>query len=697
MYLLSFNCKGTYQCSTNHFHKEREHNKINRWVLIPNRPDNSNLLSLIAVTFSGTAFVPALIQNFQHLFNDRQHPLYIEFLLAKHAPEDRKTYNDAITGSAIRVYSNGIINDVSKKELCYLEAEVTMEKMFQGYDNLKYFFLGYGQTLKLRIEKDPFDFSNPHHRITRFHSIFDANNPITNPADYLQLLHYKSVLISRFPAKKIMKQLCQLLAEFFDVETTPWFERTCDFTKEWEKINPSKQKAILLIIDIIRHVFDASPFKGYPLLNPGIILFERLDRMINKNLFPILISILDQLLPNFQFILRVSNETLEHFPKSLKEQYLQLPNAIEKPLPKPPIILGSKTVGLLDVDSRIPNLALMKLSQHFKNQGKKSRLIRKSDSFQGTNTVFASCVFNSATTRKKIANLKKHHGERIVFGGTGYDIENRLGEEIENLESDYSLYPELSDRAIGFLTRGCPNKCSFCIVPQKEGTIKQVSSLEALLQGKLNKLILLDDNILAHPKVYDLLEEMVKKNLQVNFNQTLDIRRIDADKAKLLKQIKCSNIRFSRSNYYFSLNDNKHLEQIESNYRLFDFKPSDNVAFICMYGYNTNLKQDLERFRFLRTLPGAYVFSQRYQPILGKHEIVINDYFDHNADEAIDELIRIIYKQNMKSMEIYYRWLSRQYAKVFGKLHKGLVDTVFRYNHKVRKGKYIATLAGLKK
>ncbi|MBT4286740.1 MAG: hypothetical protein HOD92_05325, partial [Deltaproteobacteria bacterium] len=608
-----------------------------------------------------------------------------------------KTHDDAITGFGIRAYSNGIINDISKKELRYLKAETKVKKMFQGHDNLKYFFLGYGQTLKPSFEKDPFDFSSPHHRITRFHSVFGADNSITNPVDYLQLLHNKSVLKGRFPAQNIINQLCCLLAEFFDIETTPWMEKTCDFTQEWEKISPPKQEAILPLIDIIRHVYDASPFKGYPLLNPGIVLFERPDRMVNKNLFPVLISVLDQLLPNVQFILRVSNETIKHFPNSLKEQYLPIPNTIKKPLPKAAIILDSNTVGLLDVDSRIPNLALMKLSQHFKNQGKKIRLIRKSNSFQGTNTVFASCVFNSATTKKKIASLKKHHGERIVFGGSGYNIENRLEDKIEHLEADYSLYPELSDRAIGFLTRGCPNKCSFCIVPQKEGKVKQVSSLDALLQSKLNKLILLDDNILAHPKVNDLLEEMVKKNLQVNFNQTLDIRRIDVDKAKLLKQIKCSNIRFSRSNYYFSLNDNKHLEQIERNYRLFDFKPSDNVAFICMYGYNTNLKQDLERFRFLRTLPGAYVFSQRYQPILGKHEIVINDYFDHNADEAIDELIRIIYKQNMKSMEVYYRWLSRQYAKVFGKLHKGLVDTIFRYNYKVQKGKYIATLAGLNK
>lgn len=69
-------------------------------------------------------------------------------------------------------------------------------------------------------------------------------------------------------------------------------------------------------------------------------------------------------------------------------------------------------------------------------------------------------------------------------------------------------------------------------------------------------------------------------------------------------------------------------------------------------------------------------------------------FFDENADELLDELVRIVFTQNMKSMEVYYRWVSREYARTFGSLHKGLVDTIFRYNNRHRKGRYLATLAG---
>jgi len=69
-------------------------------------------------------------------------------------------------------------------------------------------------------------------------------------------------------------------------------------------------------------------------------------------------------------------------------------------------------------------------------------------------------------------------------------------------------------------------------------------------------------------------------------------------------------------------------------------------------------------------------------------------FFDENADDLIDELVGILFRQNMKSMEKYYRWVSKRYVENFGRLHKNLVDTIFRYNKRGMKGEYIATLAG---
>jgi hypothetical protein len=131
--------------------------------------------------------------------------------------------------------------------------------------------------------------------------------------------------------------------------------------------------------------------------------------------------------------------------------------------------------------------------------------------------------------------------------------------------------------------------------------------------------------------------------LQVNFNQTLDLRLVDKKMAQLLNRIAYSNVGFTRRVIHFSLNDIKDLDRIRRCYSHFDFTAADNVEFICMYGFNTTLAEDVERFRFLRSLPGAYVFVQEYQPIPGGPVPDLKNFFDDSADRLIDELVGILF------------------------------------------------------
>jgi hypothetical protein len=111
-----------------------------------------------------------------------------------------------------------------------------------------------------------------------------------------------------------------------------------------------------------------------------------------------------------------------------------------------------------------------------------------------------------------------------------------------------------------------------------------------------------------------------------------------------------------------------------------------------MYGFNTSLAEDVKRFRFLRSLPGAYVFMQRYQPVPGGPSADLSRLFDERADALLDELVRIVFTQNMKSMETYYRWLALQYAAQCGRIHHRLVETLFRYNGRPRMGGFLHRL-----
>jgi hypothetical protein len=458
-----------------------------------------------------------------------------------------------------------------------------------------------------------------------------------------------------------------------------------------------QRRMIIPILDACRHLLDAFPKSFDPLKTPGLILLDRPNRFCTAKRFPDWIKLMDELLPHMQFVVTLTDQARSQFPNQLLKKRLEIHKS-ETPQPskRKSVRIRPGTILLINVDGRLPNFALMKLSHYHKEQGRKVILGHKDCRLKGPEAVYASAIFHSHVTDKRISNLRRYYGESLILGGSGVDINRRLPENIEKLPPDYDLYPEFDDRAIGFLTRGCPFRCAFCIVPAKEGQPRQVSDLDTLLAGR-RKLILLDDNILAHPKAVDLLEEMASRKIQVNFTQTLDFRMLDRRKATLLRQINCSNLRFTRSVYHFSLNDNKGIKQLARKYKMLRFTPQDNVEFICMYGFDTTLAEDVARFRFLRSLPGAYVFVQQYQPILGGPSKVSIPFFDENADDLIDELVGIVFTQNMKSMEKYYRWVSKRYAEAFGHLHKNLVDTIFKYNNRARKGKYIATLAGTRK
>ncbi len=150
----------------------------------------------------------------------------------------------------------------------------------------------------------------------------------------------------------------------------------------------------------------------------------------------------------------------------------------------------------------------------------------------------------------------------------------------------------------------------------REEATEGLASRKGLLQGR-GKLILLDDNLPAHADGPELLEEMARRRLQVNFNQTLDLQRLTPEAAGLLRRI-------SRQCGVYPPHLPLQPERrawprlVRRRYALPQTRPSDNVEFICMYGFNTTLAQDVERIRFLRSLPAAYVFGQRYQPIPGQ-------------------------------------------------------------------------------
>ena len=201
-------------------------------------------------------------------------------------------------------------------------------------------------------------------------------------------------------------------------------------------------------------------------------------------------------------------------------------------------------IGLIDVDGHnFPNLALMKLSSWHKKQGDS---VEWCNLFKHYDRVYQSKVFDDTYTPdlEYIPNA-----DEIIKGGTGYGLNNKLPDDIEHCYPDYSLYPELTkDTAFGFLTRGCPRACAFCIVAKKEGrTSVKVANLSEFWDGQ-KYIKLLDPNILACKDHLELLNQLWESNAQVDFTQGLDIRLTNEENIKLINKIKVKEIHFAWDN-----------------------------------------------------------------------------------------------------------------------------------------------------
>lgn len=265
-------------------------------------------------------------------------------------------------------------------------------------------------------------------------------------------------------------------------------------------------------------------------------------------------------------------------------------------------------VGLIDVDGHnFPNLALMKISASHKAAGDQ---VEWWNGLCQYDIVYKAKVFDSSLT-----NDEEHciMADTVIQGGTGYDLKNTLPYEIEHIYPDYSIYDE--SRAIGFLTRGCPRGCGFCIVAEKEGLKShQVADLDEFYSGQKD-IVLLDPNITGAKECEALFEKLVETKKRIDFNQGLDIRLLTDKGADQLNRMRTSMIHFAWDNY-----EMRTYEKLKYFRPMFE-KKGRNLTVYILTNYNTTHEQDLERIYKMRELdytPFVMIYDRRNAPKITK-------------------------------------------------------------------------------
>ena len=261
-------------------------------------------------------------------------------------------------------------------------------------------------------------------------------------------------------------------------------------------------------------------------------------------------------------------------------------------------------IGLIDVDGHnFPNLALMKISAYHKAKGDQVEWVQFWNNYD---KVYKSKIFTYTKDR-----IYSYFTDEIIVGGTGYNLKLKLSNEIESVFPDYSIYPEYN-YAIGYMTRGCPRNCPFCIVGKKEGLIsKQIFNIDNFWNGQ-KEIKLLDPNLIACKDRVNLLKQLQKTNALIDFTQGLDIRFINNEIINLILNLKIKTIYFA----YDRMNQSELIEK-----KLIDFQKltgykRNKISVYILTNFETSIAEDIYRINFIKALN-----FQPYIMIYNKHKL----------------------------------------------------------------------------
>lgn len=286
--------------------------------------------------------------------------------------------------------------------------------------------------------------------------------------------------------------------------------------------------------------------------------------------------------------------------------------------------IGIIDADLMDNGTRHPNLALMKISAYYKEQGHEVKLIHNSymELFE-YEKIYLAKVFSFTEVPEWVLQR-----DNVVIGGTGFypDGGENLPYEIEHHKPDYSLYNEYVeeqlkigrkrntledyiDYSIGFSTRGCFRKCKFCVNKKYDKASKH-SPISEFLDESRPYLYLWDDNFFAYPDWEQILDDIEATGKPFQFRQGLDLRLMTDRKAK----------RFNNTNYrgdfIFAFDHLEDKDRIIEKIQLWKRYSSKICKLYVLCGFESQDEKDIENaFERIKILMeyGCMPYIMRYE------------------------------------------------------------------------------------
>lgn len=269
-------------------------------------------------------------------------------------------------------------------------------------------------------------------------------------------------------------------------------------------------------------------------------------------------------------------------------------------------------VLLIQLDGKIPNIALMRIASHHRERGD-SIDFRWAGSIEGArrhlwdapDVVYASAIFERTASRVREV-LREFPG--AIVGGSGWDEKITVESVgVTTKRQDYSIYGAKWTQSIGFTQRGCRFKCSFCKVPRMEGAVKEENTVADIWRGEPypRHLLLLDNDFFGQPHWRDRIEEIRVGGFKVSFNQGINARMLNDETAAAIASIDYRDDSMKVKRIYTAWDNRGHerplLEGIEALVR-HGVKP-DHIMVYMLIGYDhatKSARQELTADDFYR-------------------------------------------------------------------------------------------------
>lgn len=282
-------------------------------------------------------------------------------------------------------------------------------------------------------------------------------------------------------------------------------------------------------------------------------------------------------------------------------------------------------VAILQIDGKIPNMALMKIAGYHESIGNSVDWYEGNLFHEQYDHIYASKLFSFSV----MPDLPMW---KTTIGGTGIDFYNKLPKEIEDSNISYSLYPKCNYH-LGFSMKGCRFNCDFCCVPKKEGRPYNYNSIDELLINPNggNRLMLLDNDFFGGVNWKENLERIIELKLKVCFVQGLNIRIITKEQAELLAKCNYTNSKFNQKYLTFAWDKFHDGKIVMKGIKICNDAgiPNNKMQFFILIGFNTTHEQNLERVMILKEM-GCMPFVMPYNKF-DKYQNRFARYVNHRA------------------------------------------------------------------